>query len=207
MLPHRAQNYLDNISRRLIRKRTAGYVKFQSQVCGNEWDVFIEQMADKCYKFLQECLGPFQKEPLPIILPMGDGFHMSGANASFSPSTGQIELCARYIYNKPGTTLEKVCHELLHANLNDFPEGDPFYEEGYIDYSIWVIAHSPWWEPHRDDMIKAAAHNIHVRKEKAIHDLSDYDRKRWAGGIYCSLTHGPWILSKLRAAKTEDLQW
>jgi hypothetical protein len=104
--------------------------------------------------------------------------------------------------------LEKLCHELTHASLNDFPEGDPFYEESNADYSVWVMAHAPWWEPHRDAMVKAAAHNIAVRRDRAMRGLSDYDKKRWAGGVFCATAYGPWILSKLRMAKTEgNLQW
>jgi hypothetical protein len=209
MLPPNAQKSLNNASRRLQRTRTASFhMLFESRVCGNDWDRFIEQSAAKCYQFIQDCLGPFQREPKPTILSFPDGFHSAGANASFEPATGQIRLCPDYVQGKPGTTLEKLCHEMVHASLNDFPEGDSFYEEGFVDYSVWCMAHAPWWEPHRKAMIQAAAHNIAARREKAMRDLSDYDRKRWAGGLFCATVHGPWILPKLRTAKVEgNLHW
>jgi hypothetical protein len=209
MLPKEVQEQLNSTSRRLLKSRTAALTTlFESKICGNNWDRFIERSAYKCYVFIHECLGPFQKEPSPNILPIEDPFHAAGANASFQPSNGQIRLCKDYVEGRPGTTLEKVCHELLHANLNDFPEGDPFYEEGQVDYSVWVMAHAPYWGRYRDDMIRAAAHNIAMRRDRAMKDLSDYDRKRWAGGLFCSTVHGPWILSKLRMRKDEgNLTW
>ena len=210
MFPQEVQTQLDEASRRLsLRPRTAAFATlFECNVCRDDWDRFIEKSAHKCHAFLQECLGPFQMEPLPTILPIEDGFHSAGANASFEPSTGQIRLCADYVRGKAGTTLEKICHEMVHASLNNFPENDPFYEEGFTDYSVWCIAHAPHWEPNRDEMIQAAAHNIAMRRDRAMRNLSDYDRKRWAGGLFCAMAHGPWILSKLRMAKAEDnLQW
>lgn len=210
MLPRDFQKQLDEASHRLgFKSRRASFsMVFKTDVCGDDWDRFIEQAASKCYSFLQDCLGLFQREPLPVILPIEDGFHAAGANASFEPATGQIRLCADYVRGRPGTTLEKLCHEMVHASLNDFPEGDPFYEEGFVDYSVWVISHAPWWEPNREAMIRAASHNIAMRRDRAMKDLSDYDRKRWAGGLFCSTAHGPWILSKLRMAKAEmNLQW
>lgn len=210
MLPQDVQKQLDESSRRLgFKSRTAAFsMTFNTNVCGDEWDRFIEQAAAKCYAFLQDCLGPFQKQPLPTILSVEDGFHSAGANASFEPGTGQIRLCGDYVRGRAGTTLEKVCHELTHASLNDFPEGDPFYEEGFVDYSVWCISHAPYWEPYREEMIRAANHNIAMRRDKAMRDLSDYDRKRWAGGLFCATVHGPWVLAKLRMAKMEgNLQW
>lgn len=210
MITQDVQRRLDEASHRLkFRSRRASFSPtFETNVCGDDWDRFIEASAAKCYLFIQDCLGPFQREPKPVILPIEDGFHSAGANASFEPATGQIRLCADYVRGRAGTTLEKICHELTHASLNDFPEGDTFYEEGVVDYSVWCMAHAPWWEPHRDEMIKAAAHNIAMRRDKAMKDLSDYDRKRWAGGLFCSVVHGPWVLSKLRMAKAEgNLQW
>jgi hypothetical protein len=207
--PSEVQGQLNDISARLSKRRTASFAMlFECNICGNEWDRFIEQATTKCYSFLLDCLGPFQREPQPIIKAVGDGFHASGANASFQPDNGQIRLCPDYVMGRPGTTLEKVCHELTHASLNDFPEGDPFYEEGVVDYSVWCIAHAPYWGEHRQAMIEAAAHNIAVRRDRAMKDLNDYDRKRWAGGMFCHAMHGPWILSKLRMRKAEgDLRW
>lgn len=210
MLPQDVQRSLDETSRRLqFKSRTASFAPaFETDVCGDEWDRFIEKSASKIYGFLQDCLGPFQKQPYYLILPIEDGFHVAGANASFAPATGQVRLCADYVRGRPGTTLEKICHEFVHASLNDFPEGDPFYEEGFVDYSVWVISHAPYWEPHREAMVRAANHNIAMRRDRAMRDLSDYDRKRWAGGLFCATVHGPWVLSKLRMAKMEgNLQW
>jgi hypothetical protein len=210
MISSEVQGQLDEASSRLgFQSRRASHsMQFEANVCGNEWDRFIEQAAGMCFTFIQDCLGPFQRMPRPVILTIEDGFHSAGANASFEPGTGQVRLCADYIQGRPGTTLEKVCHELTHASLNDFPEGDPFYEEGFVDYSVWVMSHAPWWGDDRESMIQAAAHNIAMRRDKATRDLSDYDRKRWAGGLFCSTVHGPWVLSKLRMAKAEgNLQW
>lgn len=182
--------------------------RFTCNVCGNDWDRFIEEWAARCYIFVAQALGPYQKEPLPEILPLSDGAHSSGANASFQTNNGQIRLSGSVVMGKPGITLEKITHELIHASLAAFPEGDPFYEEGFVDYSVWVMAHAPIWGQYRQDMIKAADFNIKCRRDRALRDLSDYDRKRWAGGLFCASMHGPWILAKLRMRKMQgDLHW
>jgi hypothetical protein len=177
-------------------------------VCGTDWDRFIENWASVCCAFVAEALGPYAREPLPTILTISDGAHSGGANASFEPGSGQIRLSPSIVEGKPGITLEKLTHELTHAALNDFPEGDPFYEEGFVDYSVWVMAHAPIWGVYGRPMIEAAAFNIKCRRDRALRDLSDYDRKRWAGGLFCSLMHGPWIISKLKLRKAEgDPRW
>jgi hypothetical protein len=177
-------------------------------VCGTEWDGFIEKWAAVCYGFVAEALGPYATEPLPTILTIHDGAHSGGANASFEPGSGQVRLSPSIVEGKPGTTLEKLTHELTHASLSAFPEGDPFYEESYVDYGVWVMAHAPIWGMYRQDMIDAAAFNIACRRDRAMRDLSDYDRKRWAGGLFCSAMHGPWIIAKLRMRKlVGNLQW
>jgi hypothetical protein len=153
--------------------------------------------------FVAQALGRYASEPQPEFLSISDGAHCAGVNASFQPNNGQIRLAGSVIENRPGTTLEKITHELVHASLADFPEGDPFYEEGFVDYSVWVMAHAPIWGAHRDDMIEAAAFNIACRRDRAMNDTSDYDRKRWAGGVFCSFAHGPWIITRLRTRKTE----
>lgn len=187
--------------------RTASQ-RFTCNICGNEWDRFVEEWAAKCYNFVAQALGPYQQQPLPEILPLSDGFHCSGANASFQPDNGQIRISGSVIQNKPGTTLEKLTHELMHASLASFPEGDPFYEEGFVDYSVWVLAHAPVWGQFQRPMIEAADFNIRCRRDRALRDLSDYDRKRWAGGLFCSAMHGPWIIAKLRMRKMQgDLNW
>ena len=181
---------------------------FESKVFGDEWDQFVELWAPKIYVFLTEALGPFLVQPHPVITAMPEGAHASGANASYMPGTGDIQLCPSVCRGKPGTILEKVTHEMVHASLDGFPEGDPFYEEGAVDYSVWCMAHAPTWEPYGKEMIDAAAFNIKMRRERAQRGLSDYDRKRWAGGMYFSTFYGPHIVTMLRMRKAEgDLRW
>ena len=72
-----------------------------------------------------------------------------------------------------------------------------------MDYSVWVMSHAPIWGEHRDSMIEAAEFNIKTRRERAMLDLSDWDRKRWAGGLYASLSRGPFVISSLRHKKAE----
>lgn len=187
--------------------RTAS-MRFQSNICGNDWDHFIESWASKAYGFVAQALGPYHKQPLPVIEAVEEAYHSAGVNASFEPNTGQIRLVPSIVCNKPGTTLEKLTHELIHASLNDFPEGDPFYEEGQVDYSTWVLAHAPIWEPHSKQMVEAAEFNIKCRRERAFKTQTDYDRKRWAGGVYAALAYGPHIIARLRQKKIEgDLTW
>lgn len=190
------------------RPKTASAKRFVSNICGNDWDRFIEEWAGKSYHFVGQALGPFQKEPLAEILPLEDGAHSAGANASFEPATGQIRLSPSVVMGKPGITLEKVTHELIHASLNSFPEGDPFYEEGYVDYSTWVMAHAPVWGIYGQAMVEAADFNIRCRRDRAMRTQTDYDRKRWAGGMYAAMGYGPWIVSRLRQKKIDgDLTW
>jgi len=197
----------------LLKRASAGTPHqglFTSSVYGGDctWDRFIEIWAERAYLFLLGALGSYHKQPLRSILPMSEAAHISGANASFEPDTGQIRLHPGFVRRNPGKTLEKVTHELLHANLNNFPEGDPFYEEGCVDYSILVLAHAPVWEPYKEAMIKAAISNIECRRERALKTQTDYDRKRWAGGLFTSMAYGPHIISRLRQKKLEgDLTW
>jgi hypothetical protein len=180
---------------------------FFCKVFNSPWDQFVMHWAPIIYDFLGHALGPYGKEPLPEIQAMSDGEHSAGATASFNPGTGQVRL-SQSVENKPGQTLEKLTHEFTHGSLALFPEGDAFYEEGAVDYSVWVMAHAPIWEPYRDEMIEAAAFNIQMRRERAMLDLSDWDRKRWAGGLYFSLSRGPFIIASLRHKKSEgNLTW
>lgn len=176
---------------------------FTCTLFGNEWDNFVVTWAPKCYKFVQEALGPYAKEPLSDILAITDAQHSAGINAAFSPDNGQIWIHPSSLESRPGTILEKLTHELIHASLAAFPEGDSFSEEGAVDYSVWVLAHAPLWEPYRKEMVAAAAYNIECRKDRALKDISDYDRKRWAGGLFYSLAYGPWIIPLLKARKAE----
>lgn len=182
--------------------------QFTCNICGNEWDRFIEKWASVCHAFVHEALGGYHTEPQSEILAVSEAAHSAGANASFELYSGQVRLCPSVVEHQPGITLEKLTHEFTHGALAGFPEGDPFYEEGVVDYSVWVMAHAPVWNPWRRQMIDAAAFNIKCRRDRALRDLSDYDRKRWAGGLYCSTMHGPWIISKLKMRKAEgDLRW
>lgn len=203
-MPPEVQALLDQAS---VQARTAS-APFVSNICDSPWDRFIEQWAGRCYTFVAQALGPYHKEPLRTILPLDDGMHSAGANASFEPATGQIRLSPSVVEGHPGITLEKLTHELIHASLNNFPEGDPFFEEGYVDYSTWVMAHAPAWGQYRNAMIDAAAFNIACRKDRAMKALSEYDAKRWAGGTFCASAYGPWIVTKLNLKKREgNLSW
>lgn len=184
-------------------------MQFRSLVFGgdSDWDRFLEHWAGVSYDLVEASLGPYGKEPLPTILPLEEGMKMSGAMASFSPGSGQIRIssdCA----GDPGMILEKITHELIHGSLALFPEGDPFTEEGQVDFSTWILAHSPVWDPYREDMKKAAKYNIQKRLVRAIQTGSDYDRKRWAGGMFASKAYGENIIGRLRKKKEEgDLTW
>jgi hypothetical protein len=198
--PPEVQKLLEDASR---PRRTAGIrPAFTCDLFGAPWNEFVETWSPKVYTFIGNALGPYDVEPLPNIGLVPDGAHSAGATASFDPSSGQVSL-ASSVEGKPGQTLEKLTHEMLHASLSRFPEGDPFYEEGQVDFSTWVLAHAPIWGSYRNDMISAAAYNIRVRRDRALKDLSDYDRKRWAGGLYASLTYGPYIIARLRHRKAE----
>lgn len=205
MLP---EQVLEGLKESGFQSRTASGKQFSCNICGNEWDRFIEQWAGVCYAFVGEALGGYHTEPLPEILPLSAPAHTSGANASFDPMTGQVRLCPSIVEHKPGITLEKITHEFMHGALAGFPEGDPFMEEGYVDYSVWVMAHAPIWKPWGQAMVQAAAFNIACRRDRALRNLSDYDRKRWAGGLYASTAIGPWIVTYLKTRKMEgNLTW
>lgn len=207
--PKEVQDLLDRASKAATAKKAAtGIQPFTTSICGNDWDRVIESWATIAYSFVEQALGPYQKEPLREILAVSDGAHAAGANASFEPMTGRIRLCSSVVDGRMGTLLEKITHELLHASLNDFPEGDPFYEESYVDYSVWVMAHAPIWGSHRNEMVEAAAFNIECRRDRAFKTSTDYDRKRWAGGVFVNYAHGPWIVARLRQKKIDgDLTW
>lgn len=160
------------------------------------------------HAFVADALGPYGTEPRQEILALSDGFHMACANASFDLASGQIRL-GTHLVNQPGVTLEKLTHEMIHGSLADFPnDEDGFYTEGYVDYSTWVLAHAPIWEPYRQEMIQAAADNIRTRRERALRTGNDYDRKRWAGGLFAMTAYGPYIIAMLRQKKAEgNLTW
>lgn len=180
---------------------------FTSQVFGGPWDAFVERWAPVVHAFVEGALGPYGTEPGQNILPLDDADHASGATASFQPGSGQVRL-STVTAGLPGMTLEKLTHEMIHGSLSQFPEGDPFYEEGFVDFSTWLLAHAPVWGEHRQSMIDAAAYNIGQRRDRAMKGVSDYDRKRWAGGTYAMLAHGPWLIARLKMKKAElDFTW
>jgi hypothetical protein len=204
MIPKQVEELLKQAS----FSKTASQAGFTCQICGNEWDNFIEEWAYKTYIFVANALGPYAVLPRNEILEVSDGAHAAGANASFEPDTGQIRLCPSYVQGKPGITLEKLTHELVHASLDDFPEGDSFYEEGGVDYSTWVLAHAPIWGQHRQAMIDAASYNIKLRRDRALKTQTDYDIKRWAGGLYASTAYGPHIIARFHQKKMQrDFTW
>jgi len=181
---------------------------FECRIFAPEWNSFVELWAPRIHSFVLQALGPYGINPRGEILEITDGFHIAGANASFDLSDGQIRL-ATSVEGLAGVTLEKLTHEMVHGSLANFPEGDPFYEEGMsADYGTWILAHAPFWEPHRDAMIKAAADNIRNRRNRALVTDSDYDRKRWAGGVYAMIAYGPYLITRLRQKKEAgDLTW
>lgn len=188
-----------------IRKATDRH--FVCQIFKPDWNTFVEAWTPVIYDFVGQALGPYGREPLPEILAMADGEHSAGATASFHPGTGQVQLSGS-VEGKTGQTLEKLTHEFIHGSLALFPEGDPFYEESQTDYSTWLLAHAPVWGQHRASMIEAAAFNIRMRRDRAFKVGSDYDRKRWAGGVYAMLAYGPLLISRLKRKKIEgDLIW
>ena len=197
-----AMRLLDEASKPTNVRTAAEIPKFSCKVFNSPWDQFVELWAPRIYVFVGNALGPYGTVPLPEIKKMTDGEHTAGATASFEPDSGQVRLSSS-VEGKPGQTLEKLTHEFTHGSLSQFPEGDPFYEEGFVDYSVWVMAHAPAWEPYRDQMIEAASFNIAMRRERAMTDMSDWDRKRWAGGLFASLSRGPLIVSSLKQRKME----
>lgn len=171
------------------------------------WNQFVEEWAPRVHSFIFHALGPYGREPLEEILPLDDASHAAWATASFNPGDGQIRI-SHVVQGNPGQTLEKLCHEMTHASLAQWPEGDPFYEEGFVDFSVWVMAHAPVWGEYREHMIHSAEYNIAQRRDRAMKDLSDWDRKRWAGGCFAMYAKGPFIIASLKAKKSEgDFSW
>lgn len=185
----------------------ANHQAFTCQVFGSEWDQFVEHWCPRIHHFLLQAMGPYGTNPLPTILPLEEGMHSAGATASYNLMTGQIRLSTS-VEGKTGQTLEKLTHEMVHGSLAQFPSEDCFYDEGAVDYSTWVLAHAPVWGDLRNSMIQAAALNIEIRRDRAMVTDSDYDRKRWAGGLYASLAYGPHVIARLRQKKMENnLTW
>ena len=121
--------------------KSSSQKKFVSRVFEKpEYNQFVEEWLPKIHGFLIEALGPFGTEPLPTILPMNDGSHMSGATASFEMVSGQVTLCPS-VEGNPGQILEKLTHELVHGSYSKFPSDDVFYDEGFVDYSTWTLVH------------------------------------------------------------------
>lgn len=200
-LPAETLTYLKTASLKVSSKN------FQCRVFNSDWDRFVETWMPILYTLVAEALGPYGTEPLPVLKKLPDGMHLSGATASFDMGTGQVSICSS-VEGNPGQTLEKLTHELIHGALSQFPSVDPFYDEGAVDFSTWVMAHAPAYGEFQQQTVAAADFNIRMRRERAYRDLSDYDRKRWAGGVFFSVVHGPMILHKLRMKKAEgDFTW
>lgn len=189
----------------LLRKASGASPRreFKCAFYPDHWNEFVQLWAPRIHAFVEDALGPYGTQPKSEILPLSDGFHMACANASFDLMSGQIRL-GTHLFDQPGATLEKLTHEMIHGSLSQFPEGDPFYDEGMAaDYPTWVLAHAPIWEPYRQEMIQAAADNIRNRRERALKTGNDYDRKRWSGGLYAMTAYGPYIIAMLRQRKAE----
>ena len=201
-LPQDVQQMLKQASNTL-----AGPI-FRCQVFDDEeTNEFVELWAPKIHSFVQGALGPYGTQPKTVILPLTDADHIAGANASFNILTGQVRL-GTHLSGQFGVILEKVTHEFTHGSLSRFPEGDEFYEEGFVDYAVWLMAHAPCWGAFRQAMMDAAADNIRLRRERALAGGPDYDKKRWAGGLYASLAYGPHHISRLKLKKLEeDFTW
>jgi hypothetical protein len=186
---------------------TGNTSKFKCLAFNSDWNKFVEEWAPKVHNYLLGALGPFGTEPLPTILPMSDGMHMSGATASFDMVSGQVRLCSS-VDGNPGQTLEKLTHEFVHGSYSQFPSEDVFYDEGMVDYSTWLLAHAPIFGEYRQQMIDAAAYNIKMRRERAKTTNTDYDRKRWAGGCFASMFLGPQLIHRMKMKKAEgDYTW
>jgi hypothetical protein len=203
-----APTFPDDVQHMLRQASTdANGQPFVCRIFAPEWNSFVEFWAPKIHGFVLQALGPYGVNPRGEILEITDGFHIAGANASFDLSDGQIRL-ATSVEGLAGVTLEKLTHEMIHGALARFPEGDPFYEEGAADYGTWVCAHAPYWGVYRKDMIQAAEDNIRNRRERALRSGNDYDRKRWAGGLFMMHAYGPYVMSVLRQRKIEgNLTW
>lgn len=189
----------------MLRRASAAPIvgkQFTCSIFEPSWNEFVEHWSPKIFSFVLNALGPYGTNPRAEIKAIDDGFHVAGANASFNPGDGQICL-ATSVEGQPGVTLEKLTHEMIHASLSQFPEGDPFYEEAVADYGTWVCAHAPVWGVYREDMIKAAEDNIRNRRERALRTGNDYDRKRWAGGVYMMHAYGPYVIAAFRQRKAE----
>jgi hypothetical protein len=181
--------------------------QFKSLILNSEEDLFIEEWAAKIHGYLIEALGPFGTEPLPIILPMSYGMHMSGATASFDMHTGQMTLCPS-VGGNPGQILEKITHEMVHGQYSQWPSEDEFFDEGFTDFSTWLLVHAPIYGQYRQQAIDSAAYNIKMRRERAMKGLSEYDKKRWAGGVFAMMAYGPMLLNRMRMKKAEgDFTW
>lgn len=201
-LPDKVAHHLRTATRKTTANRS-----FQCSAFSPQWNSFVEHWAPIVHSFVEQALGPYGTEPGSEIVALPDAAHAAWATASFNPMNGQVCL-SPVVEGNPGQTLEKLTHEFTHGSLAQFPEGDPFYEEGQVDYSVWVLAHAPVWGEHREAMIHAAEYNIAQRRDRAFRTGVDYDRKRWAGGLHAMYAYGPFIITRLATKKREgDFSW
>jgi hypothetical protein len=139
-----------------------------NSVCINmaeQWDSFVERMAERIYDALVRWLGPFSKKyPLnPKIQILSDKYRNQGVNALFEKDNGgkvylnldMLPLEEDEVGPKTAYTLNNLLHEFMHANLADFiyrpPDGvspqnwfgDPIYDEGYLDFMGEIISAEP----------------------------------------------------------------
>jgi len=198
------QDVIDRLNAPSYR-RASTLPKFRCTIFDPRWNSFVESWAPRIYRFVEQALGPYGTTVDGVIEEIDCGSYMAGANASFDLDSGKIKLSLPLEGNS-GRTLEKMCHEMVHASLAKFPQNDPFYDEGFVDFTVFILGHADIWHPY--DMLGAAAENIETRKKRAMLDQSDYDRKRWAGGLFASVSRGPWIVETLKMRKAEgNYQW
>jgi hypothetical protein len=184
-----------------------------------QWDSFVARAASRIYDALIRYLGPFSSEyPInPTIKLLPDALRKQGVNALFDKDKdGTVYLNLEMMpieeeeieYKLP-YCIGNLLHEFMHANLADFiyqpPEGvspeewggDPFYDEGYLDFMGEIIASdsSIWVDPEMGefgDLMFAgyvASNNRRLLNALGLSpgqnwSVPDFHIKRWAGQEY-----------------------
>ena len=178
------------------------------QVFTPEWCTFVQDWASRIHPFVETLFGPYGTEPHTVIEALPVSAKAIGASASFDMSSGQITLCPS-MEGDPGRTLEKLTHELLHGSFSDFPSVDPFYDEGFVDYTTLLLSSAPIYRDLGPAMQKSALGNIERRRQKGLAaGSSDYDRKRAMGAIFAKMAYGTQVVAHLRTQKmNRTFQW